>query len=132
MTPMQHALNDLVWATFGFRNLVTGESRAKFLAIWNAASHALCRGVFKADEAPLEDARGEAVKLHRRCLDICAALGVKPHELVPQFNERADAGFPAQGDPADRVILLALDATRVARALTSAREKKEDADAGAD
>lgn len=122
MKATQEALSDLLWATFAFRNLVKGESRAQFLTVWNAASKALCRGVFKADEVPLESPRAEAIRLHRRCLDICAALGVKPHELVPHFNERADTGLLAQGHPADHVILLALDATRVARAITAKRE----------
>lgn len=121
MQPVAQALNDLLWCTNPLRNVLKGDARAHFLHIWNAASKALCRGVFNVDEEPLQDARAEAIRLHRRCLEVCAALGVKPHELVPHFTDRTEGGFFGQGDAADHVVLLALEATRVARALHSPR-----------
>jgi hypothetical protein len=124
MSPVAEALNDLLWATFPMRNILKGEARAKFLDIWNAGSKALCRDRFNADETPLGTAREAAVRLHRRCLETCAALGVKPHELVAQFNDRVDGGFSPSGDAADHVVLLGLEATRVARALNVPRETR--------
>lgn len=125
MSPVAAALNDLLWGSLPMRNLLKGEARTKFLGIWNASSIALCRGVFNEAEEPLQNPRDEAIRLHRRCLDLCAALGVKSHELVPHYTARTEGGFFAQGDAADHVVLLALHATRVARALNPAIDPRE-------
>lgn len=127
MNAIHEALTDMLWATAPFRNLLKGEARVRFLAIWNRASDALCNGRFNADEDPLQNPRAEAVKLHRLCLNACEALGVKPHDLVPQFNSAAEAGFTKGGDPIDHLTLLGIATARTARSLLAAREEKETA-----
>lgn len=124
MNPLAEALTDLVWATLPLRNVLKGEARARFMSVWARASKALCEDRFKADEAPLQNPREAAIRLHARCLAACAALGVRPHELVPHFNDAADGGFIEQGDPANHIVLLGLEAVRTARALVAAREKE--------
>lgn len=124
MNALREALGDMVWATLPLRNVLKGEARAKFMAIWGKASKALCEDRFKADETPLTDPRAAAIRLHRQTLRACAALGVKPHDLVPQFNDAADSGFLAAGDAADHLTFLGLETLRTARALMNAREKE--------
>lgn len=124
MSPHTEALTDLVWATLPLRNALKGETRARFMHVWARASKALCEERFTADETPLQHPREAAIRLHARCLAACAALGVRPHELVPQFNDAADGGFMAPGDPANHVVLLGIEAVHVARALVAAREKE--------
>lgn len=127
MNPLAEALTDMVWATLPLRNVLKGEARTKFMGVWARASKALCEERFKPDEAPLQHPREAAIRLHALCLTACEALGVRPHELVPQFNDAAEGGFVAQGDAADHIVRLGLAATSTARALVAAREEKETA-----
>lgn len=125
MNAIAEALTGLVWATMPLRNVLKGEARTQFMESWCKASKALCEGHFKADETPLADPRAAAIRLHRQCLLTCAALGVKPHDLVPQFNDRADSGFLAIGNPTDQLVLLGREAMRTAHALVAAQAAKE-------
>jgi hypothetical protein len=125
MSPLAEALNNLLWASLPLRNVLKPPARAAFIASWSAGSKALCTGVFKVDETPLPSPREAAIRLHRRCLDACAALGVRPHDLVPHFNGRAEDGFSCAGDAADALTLLGAEAARTAHALLAARGEKE-------
>lgn len=125
MTPLEHALSDLLWTTLPFRNVVKGETRANFIAAWAAGTAALTKGRFKAEEEAVQNPRAAAVEMFRHTLAACAALGVKPHELTPLFNDKADGGFLAAGDPLDALTLLGRSAARTARLTLEA--KKEDA-----
>lgn len=91
-TVLKTALNDLLWATLPLRAVLTGDRRAAYIAAFARATAALA-GKEPADNEKPPPARDVAVRLHRECLDVCAALGVKPHDLVPHFNASADAGF---------------------------------------
>jgi len=125
MPPLDEALNNLLWATAPLRGVLKGEARAAFIDAWAQGSKALCRGVFTAGEEELKSPRKAAEELFRHTLDACAALGVKPHDLVPMFNDRADGGFTTPKQPLDALTLLGRSAARTARLTLEA--KKEDA-----
>lgn len=125
MPPLEEALNNLLWATAPLRGVLKGAARAAFIDAWAQGSKALCRGVFNAGEDGLKSPREAAEELFRHTLDACAALGVKPHDLVPMFNDRADGGFMTQKQPLDALTLLGRSAARTARLTLEA--KKEDA-----
>lgn len=114
-SPLASALNNLLWATLPLRNVLAGDARAAFMAAWRGGSDALCKGLFSADEEPQKSPREAAIELCRHTLDACAALGVKPHDLVPLFNDRADGGFAATKPPLDALTFLARSAARTAR-----------------
>lgn len=125
MSQRDDAFTNLLWATMPLRNVLKGDVRAAFISAWSAASIALTRNVFNPPEEAVKHPREAAIELFRHTLDACAGLGVKPHELVPMFNDRADAGFPAQKQPLDALTLLGRSALRTAR--LSLEAKKDDA-----
>lgn len=125
MSQRDEAFTNLLWATMPLRNVLKGDVRAAFMSAWSAASMALTRDVFNPPEAEVKNSRKAAEELFRHTLDACAALGVKPHELVPMFNDRADAGFSTQKQPLDALTLLGRSALRTAQ--LTLETKKDDA-----
>lgn len=125
------ALNDLLWTSLPLRDALKGDHRAFFVSAWARASAALCKGRFTIDETPLQSARDEALRLHALCLETCAALGIKGHDLVPHYNDRADAGFFASGDAVEALAALGMLAGRTAQALIAAEKEKDEAHAAA-
>ena len=123
-SPVSEALQALLWATMPLRNVLKGEARANFMAAWCAASDALCKGAFSGPEAPPEHARKAAVYLFRQSLRVALALGVKPHELTPEFNNIVE-GDGATGSAEDALTLLGRYALSTAR--LSIQPNKEDA-----
>ena len=123
-SPLADALSNLLFACLPLRNVLKGDARTAFMAAWRAGTDALCNGVFKPDEEAVKAPREAAIELFRHTLDACAGLGVKPHDLVPLFNDRADGGFTTQKQPLDALSLLGRSALRTAR-LTL--DRKDDA-----
>lgn len=131
MNDLRTALNDLLWTSLPFRDVLKGDRRAFFVAAWARASKAYCSGRFNADETSLQNPREEALRLHLLCLETCAALGVKGHDLVPHYNARADAGFFEGADAAAPLASLAMQAARVGQALIAETQAKDEAHAAA-
>jgi len=129
---LRAAMNDLLWATLPLRDVLKQARRAAFMQAWSRASQAYCTGAFKPEKTPLQHPHEEALKLHMLCLDACAALGVKGHELVPHYNDRADAGFHAQGDATAPLTALAMECARIAQALLDQQDVREARHAAAD
>lgn len=113
-TPHEDALSNLLWATTPMRGVLKGDARAAFIDAWRAGTDALCHGHFDLDQPAPTSARAAAIDLHKRCLDVCAALGVRPRELVEQFNDKADGGFTSQRQPIDALTLLGRACMRAA------------------
>lgn len=121
-SPEAEALSALLWATLPLRNVLKGEPRANFMAAWCAASDALCKGVFNGPEAPPEDARKAATYLFRQSLHAALALGVKPHELTPEFNRIVEDGG-ATGNAEDALTLLGRKALATAQLTIQKKER---------
>lgn len=122
-SPVSEALTALLWATLPLRNVLKGDARANFMAAWCAASNALSKGAFNGPETPPEDARKAATYLFRQSLHAALALGVKPHELTPEFNRIVEDGPQASAE--DALTLLGRKA--LATAQLTIQPNKEDA-----
>jgi|GEM_PF-3877103 len=114
MTPHELALSDLLWTTAPLRNVLKGDARAAFVASWLAGTDTLCHGHFNKGAVSPTNSRAAGVELHRLCLDACAALNVRPHELTQQFNDKADGGFSCVLQPTDALTVLGRSVLRTA------------------
>ncbi|WOF75335.1 hypothetical protein QMT40_003006 [Parvibaculaceae bacterium PLY_AMNH_Bact1] len=113
-TPHEEALSNLLWATTPMRSVLKGDARAAFIEAWRAGTDALCHGSFDPTEPAPKSARAAAIDIHKRALDVCAALGVRPRELVDQFHDKANGGFTSQRQPIDALTLLGRACMRAA------------------
>lgn len=88
MSSTETALSDLVWATMPLLNTLKDDQRAALVtAIANGT--AALSGRDPRNQEHITNPRAAAEDLHRQCLLACLSLGVKPHDLAPQFNQLA-------------------------------------------